>query len=200
MARIHTVQKSNKAHVCGHGGHEIPKGQAYTWAKPGYRTRTPLIRCTAHPFRPSELTTSMASAPMAAQEAFEDALESIDLNSDDCLDEMRSALEEFQSEVRSYADERRAAFEAWENGNATLEELAETAEAAASEVENAEVEDWDEEEPGDAPERPAFESEEEWEDAVAEHEQEVDDYAERKAAHRKEQRDALSEMSAGLEF
>lgn len=202
MARIHRVAKSAKVHICGNGGHEIPKGAPYSWAKPGFRTRTPLIRCAAHPFKPSELTTSLASGPMAAQEVFEEALSNLDQSAPEVLDELRSAVEEFQAEVRDYAEQRRESADAWENGNSTLEELAETAEQAADELEQLEVEEWggDEEardaEPGEEPDDEESDAHTEWYEAFAAHEEAVADWA----AHVTAQIEAASEVSAGLEF
>lgn len=179
MARVTRVPKSVKAHVCGRGGHEIPAGDPYQWAKPGFRTRTPLVRCMAHPFRPSELTTSMASEPMAAVEEFDDALDSIDATDENALDELTTAVEQLQGACRDYADARQSALDAWENGNSQLEEYAETAETAAGEAEGFEVEEW----PGlDDPDDPDA-------DEASEREQFVT-----------EQIEAAREMASGLEF
>jgi chromosome segregation ATPase len=202
MARVHRVAKSAKVHVCGNGRHEIPKGSPYSWAKPGFRTRTPLIRCTAHPFRSSELTTSMASAPMAAQEAFDDVLGEIDRSTVEALDELTSALEEFQSEVRDYAEQRRESADAWENGNSQLEDLAETAEQAADDLESHEVEEWDGDEdarltePGEEPDDSESTEWEQWNEATEAHEEAVQSWED----HVEAQFDAASEISAGLEF
>lgn len=202
MARIHRVAKSAKVHICGNGGHEIPKGEPYTWAKPGFRTSTPRIRCGLHPFKPSELTTSMASEPMAAQEAFNEALSSLDETAPEVLDELTAALEEFQSAVREYADLRRQSADAWENGNSQLEELADTAERAADELEDHEVEEWGgdtearDNEPGEEPDDPESDAYAKWEEATADHEEAVADWA----GHVTAQIEAASEISAGLEF
>lgn len=202
MARIHRVNKSAKPHVCGRGGHEIPAGAPYSWAKPGFRTRTPLIRCAAHPFRPSELTTSLASGPMAAQEDFDDALSALDETDAGALDELTSALEEFQTAVREYAEQRREALDAWEYGNSQLEELADIAEEAADELEGHQVEEWSGDaeardvDPGDEPDDTESDAYAEWEEATAAHEEAMREWAE----HVAEQIEAASDLSAGLQF
>lgn len=134
MARVHRVPKSRKAHQC-RKGHEIPAGEPYMHASPGYRRRHPLIACMAHPFRPSELTTSLAAEPMAAVEAFEDAIDALDPDDDDALDHLEAAVEELRSEVEQYRDTRQDALDQWEHGNAQLEEYVERADEAVSSVE-----------------------------------------------------------------
>lgn len=134
MARVHRVDTSRKEHTCGRGGHIIPKGDGYYHASPGFRRRTPLIRCFAHPFRPSELTTSLASDAMAAREALDDALDAINPEDDTALDELEAAVEELRSEMEQYRDTRQEALDAWEHGNSQLEEYLETAETAMSVV------------------------------------------------------------------
>lgn len=202
MARVHKVTRSAKEHQCGRG-HVIPKGEPYTWAKPGFRTRRPLIRCKAHPFRPSELVSGLASEPMAAQEAFEDALASIDSESTSALEEIQSALEDFRSEVEDYVSQRQEALDAWENGNSTLEELLEVAQAALDELESFEVEEWggepdvrdgdldDEPDEDDDPEGYA-----EWYDAHQAREDSRSDWTQ----HAESQLEAASEVSSSLEF
>lgn len=165
MARVTSVKASRVARTCGRTGHEIPPGSFVYSAAPGWRGRTQ-YRCKEHPFRQSELTTSKTAEALAAVEAFEDAAGAIEVESTTALDDLTAAWEELTSAVRQYADERREAADAWENGNSLLEELADTAEAAADELEEWEPEEWDgdpellewaEEEPtdpGDEPEEP----------------------------------------------
>jgi hypothetical protein len=192
MARVHRVSRSNKEHTCGKG-HVIPKGEPYTWARPGFRRRTPLIRCAAHPFRPSELTTSAASAPMAALEALEDEVQGMDPTSADTLDELETALEAFASAVREYADEREQALEAWEHGNSQLEELNDTAQTAAEEAEAIEVDGWDESEPEESDYAEADEDEDDYETAL-------DAYQERLTEHVQAQIDAVLDAAQSIEF
>lgn len=179
MARVHRVERSNKEHTCGRG-HVIPKGEPYLWAKPGFRRRTPIIRCVKHPFRPSELTTSAASAPMAAVEAFEDAANA----GFDSIEDLQTAWDELGSALEEYAQERESALEAWENGNSQLEEYAETANAALEEFQGHTIEDYsgedepDEQDPDTWGDHDDYESAfDAWEEAVREHVQEQTDEA-----------------------
>lgn len=160
MARIHRVQKSNKVHQCSKG-HEIPKGEPYTWAKPGFRRRTPIIRCIQHPFRPSELMTGAASAPTAAVEAFADAA----VVGFDSIEDLEAAWDELRSAAEEYHQEREAALESWENGNSQLEEYVETAAAALAEIEGFTPEEFADEEPSSDDE----EAWGEWDDSRVEH-------------------------------
>lgn len=152
MARVHRVDNSRKEHTCGRGGHTIPKGEGYYHASPGFRGRK-LIRCFGHPFRQSELTTSLRSEPLAALEAFEDAMDAIDTSDETALEELDAAVEEFKSEVESYRDQRQEALDQWENGNDQLQELLDTAEEAASEAEGIVIE---------SETKDSFDTEEEW--------------------------------------
>src|SRR5262245_44054667 len=135
MARAKLQANSRKEHVCGKGNHVIPKGDSYYYASPGFRSRTVRYRCLAHPFRPSELTTSMRSEPLSAIEDFEDQAAA----GFDSIDDLRSAVETVAEAIRDYANQRQEALDQWENGNSQLEEYVETAEAAADEAEGIEV-------------------------------------------------------------
>jgi flavin-binding protein dodecin len=170
MARIYTKKTSRVAHVCGRGGHEIPKGDGYYTAAPGFRGRE-IYRCFQHPFRPSELTTSLTSQPLAAQEALEEALATLEQGD---WDGLRSSLEEFASEVRDYADQREQALDAWENGNSMLEELNDTAQNAADEAEQLadNVQEFEEEEPDRDAE---WDSDEAYEEALEAWQQEAEE-------------------------
>lgn len=152
MARVTRVAKSRSEHICSFSGHTIPKGEPYMHASPGFRTRRPIKRCTAHPFRPSDLTTSMASAPMAAAEAFSDTVAEIDTEADDALESLQGALDDLIGSVTEYRDDRSEALSQWPHGNSTLEDLLDTAEAAVSEVEAIVIEG----------ERDDYETAEEW--------------------------------------
>lgn len=147
MARVHRVTRSNKEHTCGLG-HVIPKGDPYLWAKPGFRTRTPKARCIHHPFRPSDLATGANQEPLAAQEAFTDALDALEPHDYDGLEEARS---EFESALEEYVNVRQEGLDAWENGNATMEDLLDTAQSALDEFSSFTVDEespewlaWDE--------------------------------------------------------
>lgn len=126
MARVHTTKANGQAErECGRCGHEIQKGETYYWAKPGFRTRQPVVRCAKHPFRESELTTGVRSEALAAREAFEDAIDGVD--SFEALDSVRTDLE---SALDDYVSTRQEALDAWPNGNSQLEEFVYQAEAA----------------------------------------------------------------------
>ncbi|QOP64796.1 hypothetical protein SEA_DELAGARZA_37 [Microbacterium phage DelaGarza] len=143
MARVHRVQRSNKEHTCGVGGHVIPKGEPYLWAKPGFRTRTPKVRCVNHPFRESDLATGMNQEPLAAREEFIDALDSLE---EFDYDGLREAVETFQSALDDYVSVREEALDAWENGNSTLEEYRDNAQQARGDFE-PDVDEFSDEEP-----------------------------------------------------
>lgn len=144
MARVFRVATSRVAHHC-HKGHEIPVGQGYAWAAPGYHARKKFA-CKDHPFRQSDLTSGLRSDALYAAEAFEDALDQIDTASSEALDELTTAKEEFQSAIEQYVSQREVALDAWENGNEQLQELLDTAESALDEIQSWEPEDWDGEE------------------------------------------------------
>lgn len=183
MARVKTVHNSRKTHICGRTGHEIPKGDSYFTASPGYHSR-PKYRCTQHPFRPSELTTSLASEPMAAVEEFEDQAEA----GFDDIDELRSAWEELGQAIEDYQSQRQEALDAWEYGNSQLEDFVYTADAAYDEWSSFEPEDFDEE-----PDREDFESQEEYESALSEWEVQ-------KEEHLEQQTEEALNIATGLEF
>ena len=143
MARVKRQDNSRIEHICGKGGHVIPKGDSYLMASPGFRRRKPLIRCLDHPFRPSELTTSARSAPLSAVEAFEDAAGA----GFESMEDLESAWAELGDALEEFMDEREQALEAWENGNSQLEDLFDQAQAAHEEWEGHSFEDFDEDEP-----------------------------------------------------
>lgn len=144
MARVKRVDNSRKEHICGHGNHPIPKGDSYLTASPGFRAR-PKYRCLNHPFRPSELTTSLASEPLAALEAWSDAVGA----GFDTHDDLETAWQELGDALQEYLDAREEALEQWEHGNSQLEELRDTAQEAVDEWESHTIETYDEDEPED---------------------------------------------------
>jgi len=141
VARVKQVNNSRKEHVCSKTGHVIPKGDSYLMAAPGFRAK-PKYRCLAHPFRPSELTTSARSAPLAAIEAFEDQASSIETHED-----LEGVWQDLVDALQEYVDEREQALEAWENGNSQLEDFLEVAQTALEEAEQHQIETFDEDEP-----------------------------------------------------
>lgn len=133
MARITTVKAARKPQgKCGKCGVEIEKGDGYRWAKPGFRTRSKMIRCLKGQcsFRPSELDQSKKATILAAQENFEDQIDNLTT-----ADEITEAVEEVATAVREVADEYQEALDQWENGNSQLEEFVYHYEAQADELE-----------------------------------------------------------------
>lgn len=191
MARATWTKSSRKPHVCGRGGHEIPVGDGYFSAAPGYRGRT-VYRCKDHPFRPSELTTSLRSGPLAALEALEDVIPTLEVGD---YDGLVSALEEFASEVESYADERQQALDAWENGNSQLEDLVYTADQARDEAQQIayDVEPFDEEEP----DRADYDDDE---DGAAEYAAAVEEWKNARDEHWEETTSAAIDAAGNIEF
>jgi hypothetical protein len=203
MARIYHVKKSQKERYCTPGGHTIPVGSAVASAAPGFHSKE-IFACSAHPFRASHLTTSLRSEPLAAQEAFDDA-----------LDQLEAEVESFKEVVEAYVDSRNEALEAWENGNSPLEELAEIAQTALDAFDDYDFsERWDgddadlefeepePQEPHGEPDhnganyRAYEEALEEWEAANQAQQEAVQS----KADFVEQQFEAASELSSGLEF
>lgn len=160
MARVKRTDNSRKEHTCGRG-HVIPKGDSYLSAAPGYHGRT-LYRCLEHPFRPSELTTSARSAPLAAIESFTDAAGS----GFDTIEDLDTAWQELGEALSEFRDEREQALEAWENGNSQLEELLDTAQNAYDEWEGHQIEEWSGD---DEPEDTDSDEWHEWEEEHSNH-------------------------------
>jgi hypothetical protein len=176
MARVKRTERSRKEHICGRGGHVIPKGDPYLSASPGYHGST-IYRCVNHPFRPSELTRSARSAPLSALEAWQDAV-SAGIESHDDLESEWDALGDALTE---FLEEREQALEAWENGNGQLEELMDTAQAAVDEWDSHSLEAFDEEEPEDT-------DSEEWQE-----------WDERRREHLEEQVNEADSIAGGIE-
>lgn len=138
MARVTTVQKSMKDLVCGRCGGAIPRGSAYRWAKPGFRSRTRLVRCPGAgcSFRTSELTTSKLSEVYAAQE---DAL--IEVDGAESVDDLESILTDAADRARDVAQEYRDAAEAMGEAGTEMEERADQIEEWADSLGDVSFED-----------------------------------------------------------
>jgi hypothetical protein len=147
MARVTRVNKSNIEHVCEVGRHTIPKGDAYLWAKPGFRGRK-RFRCPEHPFKESDLATGMNAEPLAAREEFISTAEGLEPFD---YDGLREAVETFQGALDDYVSVREEALDAWENGNSTLEELRDAAQEARDSFE-PDVDEFTDDEPEDVDE------------------------------------------------
>lgn len=134
VAKVKVIQKSQKDQgKCGKCGVELPKGTPYVWWTVGFRSNHKYVRCSAASCfpRPSERESSKFVTILAAQEGFEDAIDTLTDK-----EEIESAVQEFGASVREVADEYREAADAWEHGNSELEEKADHYEGQADEVEN----------------------------------------------------------------
>lgn len=150
MARITTVTKSMKDQTCGRCGKDLPKGSAYQWAKPGFRSRTRLIRCLGCAFRQSELTTSLKGIAYAAQEAGEDALAEWDSEDVGVLEAIRDAVVEGATEcLEAYQEAQDAWTEngAWENSE--WDEYISELESWVDELEGLDFEEYVDDDPED---------------------------------------------------
>lgn len=143
MARVTTVNKSMKDQACGRCGTELPKGSAYRWAKPGFRSHTRMIRCTdlACAFRQSELTTSKLAGVYAAQEDANDRLDGWDGAG---LGELQSLLDDAAAAAGEVAEEYRDASQNWgDNGNEEWDGYADEIESWISELESVDLNEFD---------------------------------------------------------
>lgn len=142
LAKVNRVAKARKAQgKCETCQTPIEPGMPYIWFTKGYMNTYKHVRCIQHYPSISERESSMKAVVYAAQENFEANVQNLDYVLDD-LDIIRNAYEEYVEDVRSYAEDRRAALDEWEYGNSQLEELAEAAEEALAEVEDWEPEDF----------------------------------------------------------
>jgi hypothetical protein len=202
MARVSYIKKSRVERRC-HAGHVIPVGSAYTFAAPGYHGRE-IYACSAHPFRPSNLTTGIRAEGLAAVESFEDAVDAIDESAEDALENLTSAWEDLGSALEDYVATRQEGLDAWEYGNEQLQEFLDTAENALSEVQDHEIEEWsgdeealkwDEPEP-EGEEGPEFdEVYDAWSAAQIDHDSAVADFE----AHVEGQFSEARDIASGLE-
>lgn len=120
VQKIETVKTSRKDQgKCSKCGTELPVGTGYLCWYPGFRSKTKIVRCLkseCYP-RPSERETSKAVTILAAQEAFEDDLQSFDEPG-----EVEAAVQEVADAVREVADEYQEALDQWGNGNESMSE------------------------------------------------------------------------------
>jgi hypothetical protein len=183
MARIHRVSKSAKEHICSFNGHTIPKGEPYTWAKPGFRTRRALNRCAEHPFRESDLIQGQRQVIVRAKEDAVDAISSAG-----SVEEVESAMQDFAAEAEDYLNTRQEALDAWENGNSQLEEFVYQAEAILDEVNSWDADEFEEPDAADV-------------DLDAELYETFEEYVEdRREEHLNEVRESASDLLDGLEM
>lgn len=137
MARTHysTFVARKGATLNCDKGHPIAKGERYQWVKPRSAWRR-MVRCMAHPFRPSEVTTSKMSGVYAAQESAQDELNALTGQPGDVGD-LQSILESAADSIEEVAEEYREAKEASPTGyvfGEDLEERADEITAAADEL------------------------------------------------------------------
>ena len=180
MARVTVVNKSMKDQTCGRCGKELPKGSAYRWAKPGFRSRTRLIRCMdgACSFRPSDLCTSNLKEAYAAQELLEDAASDwgigVELEDLDVSD-LETAIEEAKGMAEGVRELYEEANSSWEENsgseNYEFTEKVEALEAWESELEDTDFDDKPEYEgPEDPGEQAEGQDDHEYEELVADYE------------------------------
>lgn len=146
MARINYstfVARKGATLKCSKDGHEIAKGERYMWVKPRSAYRK-MVRCMAHPFKQSEITTSKMAGVYAAQEDATANLEGMRGNPEADASSITSELETAAESIREVAEEYREAKEASPTGYVFGEDL----EDKASEIEDAasELESWSAEE------------------------------------------------------
>lgn len=142
LAKVNHVAKARKDQgKCESCDTVVTRGMPYYWFTKGYMSSYKHVRCVNHYPTLSERESSMKAQVYAAQENFEANVSNLAFVLDD-LDIIRNAYEEYVEDVRSYAEDRRAALDEWEYGNSQLEELAEAAEEALAEVEDWEPEDF----------------------------------------------------------
>lgn len=119
-ARVHTVQKSQKDQgKCSRCGKELPKGTGYRWYTLGFRSSRKTKRCLSSDCYPrmSELTTSKAATIYAAQESFEDQIDSLFTK-----DDITQAVADVMVAIEEVRDEYQDALDQWEYGNEALQE------------------------------------------------------------------------------
>lgn len=135
MARIHTSTARKEDKKCGKCGKTIAKGEKFFWSMPGFRSswKSRKVRCLDHPFKPSDLTTSLKGDALAAIEAAQEDLGGLDPRAVEEPDEVSSILDT----ARETIDEVAQAYgEAAENfgGGGPNGEARDEMEAAAGEL------------------------------------------------------------------
>lgn len=136
IAKITTVKRSMKPNTCGKCGIDLPKGSAYLWWSPGFRSRVKKVRCLNRDCYPkdSERESSLLADVYAAREHAEDRI----YNCDDA-EEMQEIVNDYAEAIREVAGQYEEAMTD-DNGNVwntMAEERYEALESAADEVESA---------------------------------------------------------------
>lgn len=139
-------------HTCGKCGKEIKVGDPYKWIQPksGPYGGSKRYRCISCPsWRPSETTGSAAlGALYGAQEAAEDALANWDRET---VEDLQEIANECAAGVREAAEVYKESAQNMEDGfghstyqSDELNEKADNLESAADELENVDLDDWNE--------------------------------------------------------
>jgi chromosome segregation ATPase len=134
VAKVETVKASRKDQgKCEKCGTELPQGTGYRYFYVGFRSKFKHVRCMKAECAPrqSERESSKVATWYAAQETFEDQIDTLDTK-----DDVENAVQEAGAAARELADEYREAADAWESGNEQLEEKADHWESQADEIEN----------------------------------------------------------------
>lgn len=156
MARVNVVKSARKDQgTCEKCGDPLPVGSSYKWIEPrafpgaaSYKRK----RCMKCPsWRPSETTSSTALAAIyGAQESASDDIASWD---GDNIEDLRGILQACAEGIREGAEAWRESAQNIEDGfgHATfqsdeLNEKADTVESSADDVEQTDLEEWDEDE------------------------------------------------------
>ena len=141
MARITTVQKARKDQgTCEKCGTKLCKGDSYKWCAPRAHRATAgrkRKRCLSCPnWRPSETTSSQHLGTIyAAQEAFEDFINSWSPGEEDGTDDIAEALREAATSIREAAESYRESAQSIEDGFGHPTSMSEELEEKADEVE-----------------------------------------------------------------
>lgn len=115
MARVNT-RTARKPYKCGNCHREISPGEEYKWAKPGFRSKTKLIRCSNCSFKPSELDTSKMGQ---AKQAIEDAEKALDEAA--TVDDVQGLMDQARDDIQNLADEYHDAAEHFGGGGDNAE-------------------------------------------------------------------------------
>lgn len=134
VARLHSVKRAQKDQgTCNNCGVALKKGDPYLWFTVGFRSHYKHKRCTkseCYP-KPSVRESSQFASVLAAQEAFEESIDTLDSK-----DDIETAVADVAEAVRELYDQYESAMEMWPNGNSQIEELRDHYEGQADELES----------------------------------------------------------------
>lgn len=138
VQKLETVKKARKDQGhCSKCHVEIKAGDGYRYWYPGFRSNYKIVRCMKTECfpKPSERETSKAATLLAAQENFDEVIDSLDT-----VEDITDAVHEVGTAVEEVRDEYQEALDQWENGNEQLQEKVDHYEEQAYEPVNWE---WD---------------------------------------------------------